>query len=260
MSERQCLFCEEPLSRSIRAKEDVLPKWLLRHLGLKTSDQIRGSHITDLGLPLRPPRLQGAHTILQGSVCDTCNNQWMSKLETRVRPTVKAFSVGDSLALAQDDTARLSAWILKTLALYNITSNYRSLVDPKDFRHLYQQRLPSPGRHIELAYLPADEPSVFRTRMAPIKFLLLPLESDKEEITRRVDRSSFVLTMQIGELLLQAVSLPRFGMWGRTDERRKDVLRIYPQIPESVIRPPRFGFDGSIDDLNAQVGLRLLFS
>jgi hypothetical protein len=42
--------------------------------------------------------------------------------------------------------------------------------------------------------------------------------------------------------------------------RRKDVLRIYPQIPESVIWPPRFGFDGSIDDLNAQVGLRLLFS
>jgi len=257
--EKFCLFCELPLSGRVRAKEDVLPKWLLTHLDLKTSDRLRGVHMSDLGTRHRPPRVQGAHTILQGAVCEKCNNQWMSDLETRVGPIIRALSLGHPLSLKKADAANLSTWTFKTLALYNITTNYRPLVALTDFRHVYRERTPPPGRHVELAYLSEAVPTTFATRMSPIKFLLLPSNSNKQDIARRVDESSFVITMQIGKLLLQVAGLPSFGIWTRSDERRDDVFRIFPQIPDEFAWPPKRNFDGSIDSFNASVGMRLFF-
>jgi hypothetical protein len=217
-------------------------------------------HVADFngirhGWDLRDPQ---AHTILQGAVCEKCNNQWMSDIETTVGPIIRALSLGHSLSLKTTDAANLSTWTFKTLALYNITTNYRPLVALTDFRHVYRERTPPPGRHVELAYLSQAVPTTFTTRMSPIKFLLLPSNSNKQDIARRVDESSFVITMQIGKLLLQVAGLPSFGSWTRSDERRDDVLRIFAQIPDEFAWPPKHNFDGAIDSLNMSVGLRLL--
>jgi hypothetical protein len=34
---RKCLFCNSPLSKS-RAKEHVIPQWLMDHLHIRTTD------------------------------------------------------------------------------------------------------------------------------------------------------------------------------------------------------------------------------
>jgi len=260
MPDKVCLFCQTSLSQAGRSKEDVIPKWLLEHLGLdKRRDLIASSHLSDLGTPLKDARIQGSHTILQGAICSECNNGWMSDLETQAKPLITKMSVGEVFVLGEDDCRLLSNWIFKTLALWNITSNYRHLVSEEDFEFLYKNRSVPAGRHIEIAFLSSAPTSEFRTRMSPIKMLMISSELDKAEISRAVDRSSYILTMQIGKLLIQVVGLPPFGAWGRADGARRDVWRIYPRVPKSLEWPPAVPFVGDIDALNLNVALRLLF-
>ena len=258
-SKRVCLFCDRTLSTGTRSKEDVIPKWLLQHLGLGKQELIAGSHLSDLGIPLSRPRIQGAHTILQGSVCDSCNNGWMSDLENQAASLIKEMSIGSSLVLAKDHLTVLSTWIFKTLALYHVTSNYRLLLPSQDFRYLYENRLPPPGRHIEVGYLPSEDSSAFRTRMSPIKMLFISSELDQSDIAARVNQNSCILTMQIGGLLLQLVRLPPFGIWVRADNAHDDVFHLFPRTPESFSWPPKLNFQGTIDAMNAHPGLRLVF-
>lgn len=260
MNQKACIFCDSPLSKAGKANEDVIPKWLLKHLGLdKRKDLIASSHLTDLGIALKRPRIQGSHTVLQGSVCAECNNGWMSDLEGRAKPIISGMSVGERLTLSHDDCELVSAWIFKTLILWHITANYRRLVPPPDFKYLYEHRTPPPGRHIEIAYAHSELPSAFRTRMSPIKLLFLGSEYDKQIISREVDQSSFVLTMQIGRLLTQIVGLPPFGAWARADGGHASVFRIFPRIPNSLDWPPSRTFTETIDGFNAHVAVRLLF-
>jgi hypothetical protein len=260
MAERVCIFCKRQLSEVGRAKEDVIPKWLLQHLGLdKRHDLIASSHLSDAGVALKDPRIQGSHTILQGAVCQPCNNGWMSDLETLAKPLITKMSVGESIILSEQDCLVLANWVFKTLALWQITSNYRQLLREKDFESFYKNRVVPPGRHIEVAFNPAEPTSAFRTRMSPIKMLFFPSELDREAISREVDQSLCVLTMQIGKLLIQVVGLPSFGAWGRADGGRPDVFRIYPRVPKSMAWPPVVPFHDTIDELNLHVALRLLF-
>ncbi|HEX6821408.1 MAG TPA: hypothetical protein VF123_05065 [Candidatus Sulfotelmatobacter sp.] len=95
--------------------------------------------------------------------------------------------------------------------------------------------------------------------MSPIKLLFLGSEYDKQIISREVDQSSFVLTMQIGRLLTQIVGLPPFGAWARADGGHASVFRIFPRIPNSLDWPPSRTFTETIDGFNAHVAVRLLF-
>lgn len=260
MDRKACVFCEKLLSTAGRAKEDVIPKWLLKHLGLdKSRDLIASSHLTDTGIQLKTPRIQGSHTILQGGVCASCNNGWMSDLEDQAKPLITKMGIGESTNLTQKDCEFVSYWIFKTLSLWHLTSNYRKLQSPRDFTYLYLNRTPPPGRHVEIAYAPSEPISAFRTRMSPIKSLLLGSQYDKETIVREVDQSSYVLTMQIGRLLAQVVGLPSFGAWARADSNQENVYRIFPQTPKSISWPPLQTFDETINALHTNVALRLLF-
>jgi hypothetical protein len=260
MNPKACLFCDSPVSKGGKANEDVIPKWLLKHLGLdKSKDLIASSPVTDMGMARKRPRIQGSHTVLQGSVCAECNNVWMSDLEVRAKPVISRMSCGEKLTLSHDDCALVSAWIFKTLILWHITANYRELVRPADFKYLYEHRTPPPGRHIEIAYAASELPSAFRTRMSPIKLLFLESKYDKEIISREVDQSSYILTMQIGRLLTQVVGLPPFGAWARADGGHASVFRIFPRLPTFLDWPPSRTFTETLDGLNAYVALRLLF-
>lgn len=260
-SQKTCIFCASSLAQAGRSKEDVIPKWLLKHLGLdKSRDLIASSNLTDMGIPLQRPRIQGSHTILQGAVCESCNNGWMSDLETQAKPIVTKMCSGEALDLTQADCNLLSAWIFKTLTLWHVTSNYRELVPLRDFQFLYQNGAPPPGRHVEIAYAAAEPLSAFRTRMSPIKVLFLESQYDKAVIMQQVDRTSYILTMQIGRLLTQVVGLPPFGAWARADRSHDaGVLRIFPRVPQSLSWPPAQTFDQPIDGLNTHVALRLHF-
>jgi hypothetical protein len=260
MPDKVCIFCQTSLSQVERAKEDVIPKWLLEHLGLdKRRDLIASSHLSDMGIPLQDPRIQGSHTILQGAICRQCNNGWMSDLENQTKPFLTKMTLGEPVILGDEDCRILGNWIFKTLALWNITSNYRHLVPEQDFEFLYKHRSVPAGRHIEIAFCPHETTSEFRTRMSPIKMFVIASELDKTAISREVDRSSYVLTMQMGKLLIQVVGLPAVGAWGRADDARLDILRIYPRIPKSLVWPPKVPFEGTIDGLHTQVALKLLF-
>jgi ethanolamine utilization microcompartment shell protein EutS len=139
---RRCLFCDTALKRGARyaglpeqkAKEHIMPAWLLKHLGIEetgtgiqliamtpgakpggvalNADMAEQLKAAQKG-PLR--RFTGA-SHQNGSVCYGCNGGWMNSLETAVRPILKPLIDGTKTVeeLTSDEGATLCRWSLKT--------------------------------------------------------------------------------------------------------------------------------------------------
>src|SRR6185369_10157223 len=82
MNTRSCLFCTNPLTE--RAREHVIPQWLIDYLGVRDEDLLQGIAQTQDGALLKQ-RTHVAQTFVEGRVCKECNNGWMSSLENQVR-------------------------------------------------------------------------------------------------------------------------------------------------------------------------------
>ncbi len=119
-----CVFCghpvQDPSTKRERAREHVFPAWALEEFGvtrdaiefsvLEASREDRASLQTTIQEPVRKFDL---NNFLLGAVCSVCNNGWMSRLETRVRPNLRLL-IGDASATAFDDRRALAKWALKT--------------------------------------------------------------------------------------------------------------------------------------------------
>lgn len=122
-SKKICVFCgnpvRDPATNRMRAREHVFSFWALDEFGV-TRDMIEFSPFeavredeASLHLTAQTSiRRIDLNSFLLGAVCSTCNNGWMSRLETRVRPSLKTL-IGDRMA-DPADTDGLAKWALKT--------------------------------------------------------------------------------------------------------------------------------------------------
>lgn len=100
---KQCLFCENYAN----SKEDTLPLWLLEVVGNR---QDMRKVISDL-----PIKIQKGSSVLRiRTVCETCNNGWMSKLEQDTIPIFKPLLVNLSVPLSSEQQSLLASWVMKT--------------------------------------------------------------------------------------------------------------------------------------------------
>src|SRR5687768_7591859 len=81
----KCVFCDE--APTMWSNEHIIPQWLLDYLAIDAQDQlfqgVEGR--SDL---IKKERVHGTRQFLEGRVCEPCNTQWMSRLETAAKPTV----------------------------------------------------------------------------------------------------------------------------------------------------------------------------
>jgi hypothetical protein len=93
---RPCIFCGRAARRS---NEHVVPLWLQDWLGIKQSEFVSRENIFETQGPVFPgeplpsmsSKIHRSHahkSLVYGSVCRSCNNGWMSRLEDAVRPTL----------------------------------------------------------------------------------------------------------------------------------------------------------------------------
>jgi len=81
-------------------------------------------------------------------VCRTCNNEWLSDLETAAAPIVDRLILGERIALTGEEQRLVATWSYKTVLLFQLTraSAIRSIPTVR-FRELYaQRRAPSDSR------------------------------------------------------------------------------------------------------------------
>jgi hypothetical protein len=78
LAKRSCIFCDTsgPLTN-----EHVIPDWLQGYVGGSEKSTVRAAHLGAIGTLLSERRASGnSHKL--GTVCEACNNGWMSDLES----------------------------------------------------------------------------------------------------------------------------------------------------------------------------------
>lgn len=124
-----CFFCGNDLSTAGRAREHVLPQWLLRHYGIERA-KVEPSWTGALDSSLRDQRSHPLKAMVLGHVCAACNNGWMSALEVAARPTLLDLAEGRLRVsdLSPQPRTLVARWALKTVAALNASSNFHRLV------------------------------------------------------------------------------------------------------------------------------------
>ena len=143
-SARKCLFCEQ---LAVRAIEDIVPKWLQRHMGIQKRElesgfqKVRRQRTLELDasnpiVQRTVDRKQVFSRLLHGSVCKDCNGKWMSRLENDIKPLlVDLISLNRRIDTMSDDERLLFArWVAKTAFAWNAA---------------YTDSIPVPSGHIK---------------------------------------------------------------------------------------------------------------
>jgi hypothetical protein len=77
-------------------------------------------------------------------VCQSCNNGWMSRLQTRAKPLLKPLLLGQWAELDEGDQAEIAAWACMFTMVYEF-SDLGTIATPQDQRQLFMaKRLPTP--------------------------------------------------------------------------------------------------------------------
>jgi hypothetical protein len=100
---KQCLFCDNYAN----SKEDTFPLWLLEVVANR-QDMIKT--VSDLPIKIQ----KGSSALRIRTVCENCNNGWMSKLEEDTIPVLRPLLVDLSVRLSPDDQILLASWVMKT--------------------------------------------------------------------------------------------------------------------------------------------------
>jgi hypothetical protein len=130
MNIRSCLFCTTPLTE--RAREHVIPQWLIDYLGIRDEDLFQGIAQTQDGALLKQ-RTHVAQSFVEGRVCKQCNSGWMSSLENQIRPFLLDLMSGQrSLhALSAEERLLLARWTAKTAFVLSCAAPLDAVV-PED--------------------------------------------------------------------------------------------------------------------------------
>jgi hypothetical protein len=132
---RSCtICCNQFIGELKRAREHVIPKWLLRDLSIidapvtPTITRSKRGVFTVEGMPdisADVVRQRGPHTLddfLEGRVCKPCNNDLLNQFETEARSALRSLirrevKVQD---LPDDQRIVLARWALKTTLIFQI--------------------------------------------------------------------------------------------------------------------------------------------
>lgn len=136
---RHCIFCEgSPVT-----KEDVWPpRWLSRRYPPHTNATVTAERY---GIPLGSWPASGTG-IQIGCVCPTCNNGWMSQIESDIKPIVEALLEQRAQTIEPDTLHLLAVWAIKnSMVLEGFTPDRRSVYTGTE-RRLFAEVRTIPSR------------------------------------------------------------------------------------------------------------------
>jgi len=96
-----CIFCDNPAD----SKEDLFPRWILR--------QVQTRHPMYRQMGDAPAEITEDQEVRIPCVCQTCNNTWMSKMETTVKKFMGPMIEDVALPLDRQYQQNLAEWAVK---------------------------------------------------------------------------------------------------------------------------------------------------
>lgn len=237
---RKCFFCQN----SANSLEDAWPHWI--------ADQFKASRpgeaqLERRGVKLKPWRVHQPELKVR-CVCQSCNNGWMSQLESKAKLFLQPLLMGESRSLYMDGQTTIALWSLKTAMVME------ALDQP-------QQRAYAPREREQLRVLSVIpwRTSVWLATSADPSFFLS--RKNRHLIADDANNISGVsITMAFGHLALQVLTIrvpPEVGPNTRvtTNVQRgpwdQATVQIWPARSMPVTWPPPMG-------MNSEAGIDAL--
>lgn len=151
----------------------------------------------------------------------------MSELETLAKPVlVDLISPASSAeVLSFESAATLAKWTFKTAIVRNAGTNYRNIVPPRHYRHLYEKQSIPPGVFVDMG-LCSNHSTLSGLQSQTLMGVL-----NVEDLGRvaEVHRNLYNIVLVVGRLLLRTVYFPLPGYTVDVPESfRGGVRRIHP--------------------------------
>lgn len=152
----RCVFCDERPKKW--SSEHIIPQWLLDYLAIDAKDQLFQG-VEGLAEFVKRERVHGTRQFVEGRVCEPCNTQWMSRLETTAKPTVTELLEGrrGPHELTREEAATVSKWATKNAYLLANVSLAGKPVPPAHIRSLSGDNGTIPEGVGVFAYLTAHD-------------------------------------------------------------------------------------------------------
>lgn len=234
-----CVFCGSEVNRT---DEHVFAEWQRKALNVTTGK-------TTLWDGDKVAKTEsGVNIVLKDGVCQRCNNEWLSRLETDAQRWLTAGMVGQHMALPTSVHPKLAAWAVGKALLLQLTvrrkfpaqarpiwipeSNVRWLYDHHD------EPVPPPGAHVWLGRI---EP-YFGTETATatrFRFSMSPPEDPHDYLT--VFTAGYlvflVICQDVTPELTTRDGMPPFD-YMLPDKWITSLVALWPQRQDMVIWPP----------------------
>lgn len=199
-----CAFC--PQQAVVLTQEHLWSGWISR---LFPGKEFTWSSVDPKTLQRSSGRATGINRKVE-AVCDVCNNGWMSKLETAVKPILsRAIRDGDSMCFTRRDVAKLAAFLFKNAVIANYLNPSQEPFFTRANRERFGTSLRIPlGVDMWFAGL-----KTMTTNGVYFGYVLGPNVSGDDKLWH--DLEVYVFTFAIGYLALQLRATRYATLWNR---------------------------------------------
>jgi hypothetical protein len=147
--------------------------------------------------------------LVAGRVCGKCNNGWMARLESAVRPVLLPLATGekDVLDLSDEEALLVARWTAKTCICLHVSSNYRSII-PGDHIHVLDKaeyRLADNTWIVGHSFNGRDG---FAWVQSPSWEIIQAQRQISDEEIDVLRRSGYKISLMVGALLLLMAHIP----------------------------------------------------
>ena len=231
---RECIFCQERAS----SKEDIWPLWLTERFPLSDASYMYGERG---GYKLGTWQNKNSRLLLSKCVCQNCNNGWMSKIESEMKPIVNSIHDEHFRVLDVPSQAVISVWAIKTaMALESLYPEREYFYSEYDRQYLRRISAIPERTTIWIAKC-VNQPNIYSTA------------KDLHTAQGGNEVKAYLTTMAFGSLALQILSLKtpvefpketsitydtQDGPWNQT------LLQVWPLSQYTQQWPPTYGLDG----------------
>jgi hypothetical protein len=194
---KSCIFCGKPAN----SKEDLFPRWILRQV------QTRDPMYRQMGDA--PAEITEDREVRIPCACQTCNNTWMSRMETTVKKFMGPMIEDIAISLDRQYQQNLTEWAMKC-AMCNDAVDVHERFFTEAECHTFKQKRTIPDRTLVFA-------ARFSGRSLDsngVDFTLI--EPGTETLLVR----GHIYTVMVGHVVLQVLS------WHPEPEHKDKIIRF----------------------------------
>lgn len=233
-----CIFCLGE-SGSGKSREHIFPHWLKEIFPRSPSDKHVHGVMNWLDLSgeqadfLEQKYKQGQVTSRKVRVvCETCNNGWMSNLESRIKPLLKMLIQNKSVILTFKERHALATWAAKTVMCAEFVDRNKVAIPQAQRTYLKEKLFPPSNWWI---WVSGSQGIAWRTGLFHFTGRISTSQADLEGPNILNTQST---TIGLGHLLVHIISTTVPMRFALSNPANSDLKPIWPEPVCDVIWPP----------------------